>query len=141
MPRRGVRARIWGVSRSPEARPHLDKHDRPTLDRPTTREVGGFLAAIFALVLFLGVGDRQVGAATRSPQAIPGIGAWRIGTHDLDLSARTQRLGRYSAVVLSPWKAAWGPLIRGSRKTPGRLRGRTRRTKVSMYTNAVDISR
>jgi hypothetical protein len=155
MARRGVRATVWAVSHGSEGRPHLDKHHRQkpgeaplrglidgrSFGRPTVRRVGALLAAIFALVLLLGVGDRQVGAATRPPQAIPGIGAWRIGTHDLDLSARTQQLGRYSAVVLSPWKASWAPLIRGTRKTPGRLPGRKRRTKVLMYTNAVDISR
>jgi hypothetical protein len=165
MARRGVRARVWGVSPSAEARPHLDERDHlkssqaplrglidgGSLDRPTTRGVGAVLVAIFALVVVLAVGDRQVGAATsypqavgaatRAPQAIPGIGAWRIGTHDLDLSARTQRLGRYSVVVLGPWKASWAPLIRGSKKAPGRLRGRKRRTKVLMYTNAVGISR
>jgi hypothetical protein len=83
------------------------------------------------LLLGLCAADRLgVGAATSSPQAIPGIGAWRIGTHDLDLSETTQQLGRYSVVVLSPWQASCVPLIKAD--SPG--------TKVLMYTNAVDVS-
>jgi hypothetical protein len=74
---------------------------------------GPLALAIFVALLFLGAGDRQAGrAATSSPQPIPGIGAWRIGTHDLDLSETTQQLGRYSVVVLSPWQSSWVPLIK-----------------------------
>jgi hypothetical protein len=92
---------------------------------------GPLALTIFVALLFLGAGDRQAGrAATNPPQTIPGIGAWRIGTHDLDLSETTQQLGRYSVVVLSPWQSSWVPLIKAD--SPG--------TKVLMYTNAVDVS-
>jgi hypothetical protein len=70
-------------------------------------------------------------AATSSPQAIPGIGAWRIGTHDLDLGAAALGLGRYSVVVINPYQAWSVPLIKA--ESPG--------TKVLMYTTAPDVSR
>jgi Hypothetical glycosyl hydrolase family 15 len=93
---------------------------------------GPLALAILVALVFLSAGDRQTGRAATSPAlAIPGIGAWRIGTHDLDLPETTQQLGRYSVVVLSPWQSSWVPLIKAD--SPG--------TKVLMYTNAVDVSR
>jgi hypothetical protein len=100
--------------------------------KPVIRVPGATLALAIFLLLGFGAADRLgAGAATSPPQAIPGIGAWRIGTHDLDLSATTQQLGRYSVVALSPWQSSWVPLIKAD--SPG--------TKVLMYTNAVDVSR
>src|SRR2546423_3801846 len=90
---------------------------------------GPVALAIFAALLFFGLGDRQAVGAS-SAQAIPGTGAWRIASHDLDLSESTQQLGRYSVVVLNAWQSSWVPLIKAD--SPG--------TKVLMYTDAVDVS-
>ena len=67
---------------------------------------GRFALAAVTVLLFLGAGDRQSVQAATTAQATPGIGAWRIGTHDLDLSESTLQLGRYSVVVIPPYQYA-----------------------------------
>ena len=92
---------------------------------------GPFALVAVTVVLFLGAGDRQDVQAATTAQAIPGIGAWRIGSHDLDLGESTLQLGRYSVVVLNAWQSSWVPIIHG--ESPG--------TRVLMYTTSADVSR
>jgi Hypothetical glycosyl hydrolase family 15 len=93
--------------------------------------------AVLAAFLFAAIGDQQAGrAAASSVQGIPGIGAWRISSHDTDLGEQTLQLGRYSVVVMNAWQAAPGS---SSYLSPAQIHADNPATKVAMYADGPGV--